>query len=163
MKLLNLNEIVAQIVGFFILFLTLRVFVWKKILKLLDERKERIASGFAEIENTKKEINVLKSEYEAKLNASEEAARLKIQESVEDAKNIIKEMKTKAHEQAESIIMNAKESVRQEVLKAKEELKEDIVDLVIKGCESVVEEKLTLETDKRLAEQFISRIDKIEL
>ncbi len=43
LKLLSTNEIVAQVLSFLILLFLLRKFAWKKILKILDERKEKIA------------------------------------------------------------------------------------------------------------------------
>ena len=44
LKLLSTSEIVAQILGFLLLFFLLRAFAWKRLLALLDERKARISS-----------------------------------------------------------------------------------------------------------------------
>ena len=52
LKLLTAKEIVAQIISFLLLMALLRVFAWKKLLNLLDERRARIASEFKKIEDT---------------------------------------------------------------------------------------------------------------
>jgi len=44
LKLLSANEIVAQIISFLLVFTLLRIFVWKHFLKILDDRRDRIAS-----------------------------------------------------------------------------------------------------------------------
>ena len=56
LKLLSTSEIIAQVVNFLLLLILMRVFFWKKVLKLLDERRDRISSQLEHIENTKKEI-----------------------------------------------------------------------------------------------------------
>jgi F0F1-type ATP synthase membrane subunit b/b' len=53
LKLLSGSEIVAQIISFLVLLFILRIFLWDKVLKVLDNRRERIASEFKQIEDTK--------------------------------------------------------------------------------------------------------------
>ena len=86
LKLLSTNEIVAQVLGFLLLLILLRLFVWKTILDLLDQRKERIASEFRKIDESKAEIEKLKAEYDAKLAVIEDSANRKIQEALAEAK-----------------------------------------------------------------------------
>jgi F0F1-type ATP synthase membrane subunit b/b' len=50
LKMLSGSEILAQILSFFILLFLLRIFAWKKILGLLDQRKEKISSQLSEID-----------------------------------------------------------------------------------------------------------------
>ena len=51
LKLLSANEIVAQILSFLLLLAILRIFAWKRLLKLLDDRRESIALEFRKIED----------------------------------------------------------------------------------------------------------------
>ncbi|MDD5681425.1 MAG: hypothetical protein PHI59_09330, partial [Candidatus Omnitrophica bacterium] len=74
LKMLSANEIVAQVIGFLILLILLRAFAWKKVLGLLDKRKERIASEFNKIEEAKADIEKIRLDYDAKLASIEQAA-----------------------------------------------------------------------------------------
>ena len=65
LKLLSTSEIVAQILGFLLLFFLLRAFAWKRLLALLDERKARISSEFQKIEETKAALERIKTDYES--------------------------------------------------------------------------------------------------
>ncbi|MDD5166796.1 MAG: F0F1 ATP synthase subunit B [Candidatus Omnitrophica bacterium] len=159
LKLLSTSAIVAQIVSFLILLFLLRIFFWKQVLKLLDERKERIASEFKRIEEAKAEIERIRSGYEEKLRSIEATARIEIQEAIEEGQNAAKEIKKSAKVEAESIVNEAKAEAIRELLKAKNELKGYIADLVLDATGRLLEEEMTGEKDKRLVEDFINRID----
>ncbi len=162
LKLLSTSEIVAQIVNFLLLLFLLRVFFWKKILKLLDERKESIAGEFKNIEDTKVEVEKLKSGYEEKFKTIEETSRMKIKEAVEEGKKIAQSIKDDALSQSQKIIDSAKADIKQEIAKARESLKEEIVNVSMRAVENIIEEKLTPDKDKKLVEKFLEDIDKIK-
>jgi F-type H+-transporting ATPase subunit b len=162
LKMLSANEVVAQIVSFLILLTLLRVFAWKKILKLLDDRKEKIASEFKGIDSAKADIAKLKSDYEAKLANIDAEAKNRIDEAIERGKKITEEVRKKANEAAQDIIDNGKKSIGYELAKAKEELKDTIIDLTIKTTESMIEEKMTAESDRALVKKFLEKLDKAE-
>ena len=161
LKLLSANEIVAQVIGFLILLTLLRIFAWKRILGLLDKRKERIALEFKKIEEAKEDIDKLRLEYDTKLASIEEAAKLKIHDALNEAKVILEDSRKKGHIQAQEIIDNARNSIKYELAKAKEDLKEEIIDLTLKATENLIQEKLTEEGDKRLVKDFLEGVDKL--
>ncbi len=159
LKLLSTNEIIAQVISFLLLLFLLRIFAWKKLLKLLDERKNRIASEFKTIEDAKLEISNLKADYESKLSDIEKTAKLKIEEAITSGRDITDEIRKKANEEAQEIINNAKKDIRYELDKAKDELKDKIIDLTMSATEIVIQEKLTGEGDKRIVKDFLDKVD----
>ena len=161
LELISANEVVAQVISFLILLFLLRVLAWKKILKLLDDRKEKIAGEFKKIEDTKAEVAGLRADFEAKLISIDEIAEKKIEEAVAEGRKITDEVRKEAQLNAQMIINDAKESIKYELSRAKEELKIKIVDLTIRATENVIQEKLTEEVDKKLVEQFLDKIDEI--
>jgi len=160
LKLLSANEIVAQLVNFLLLLFLLRIFVWKRVLGVLDERKARIAAEFKHIEDSKANLATLKSEYEAKTAAIEDMARKKIEEAAAQANQITQEIKKQAHIEAQGIIDEARETTKYELSKAKVELKGAIIDLAIGAAEHVIEEKFSSQGDRRLVEDFLEKLDK---
>ncbi len=159
LKLLSANEIVAQVFCFLLLLFILRVVLWKRFLKVLDDRKERIVSELRSIEAAKMAVEEMKSSYETKVSEIEEEARAKIQEAVNNGKRIADEIKQKAEKYGEKILENAKDNIRTELAKAKEELKDKIVDLTISVAEKVIQEKLSGIEEKRLVEDFLKGIE----
>lgn len=161
LKLLSKSEIVAQVINFLLLLLFLRIFFWKRILKLLDERRQRIASEFENIDKTKAEIGKLRVDYEAKLAAIEETAQKRIQEAVAQGRIISEEARKKAQITAQEIIDNARAGMKYELAKARVELRDEIIDLTVKATEDIIREKLTEVEDRRLINDFLEGIEKI--
>ena len=162
LKLLSASEIAAQIISFLLLLFILRIFAWKPLLKLLDERKTRIAEGFKKIEDTQAELSALKAKYEEELGSIEQKAREKIQEAIQQGQKASEEIKQKAKQEANRIIESAKEDIKFEISRAKEELKDQIVDLTIKATEQIIQEKLTEKQDRKLIYDFLKGVDEIE-
>jgi F-type H+-transporting ATPase subunit b len=160
LKLLSANEVIAQVINFLLLLILMRVFFWKKVLKLLDERRDRIASQLAHIEKTKKEVEGLKLDYEAQLNTIEDIKNLKIKEGVEEGRKESDEIKKEAQLNAQKIMDSAESDIKQEIAKAREELKDEIVDLTIKAVENIAGEKMSEKNDKKLIEDFLKGLDK---
>lgn len=161
LKLLSTNEIVAQAVSFLVLLFLLRAFAWKRLLGLLDERKEKIAGDFRRIEEAKQEAEALRLRYEAKWNEIEAEGKLKIQEVIAEGHRMADDIKKDAQVAAQEILEKAKADMRFEIVKAREALKDDVVDLVLKTTEYVIEEKLTPMDDKKIVEGFLDKLDKM--
>lgn len=162
LRLLSTSEIVAQGISFLLLLFLLRLFAWKKILGLLDARKENIAAEFKHIEETKEEVKQLKADYESRLSLSAEEARKKTQETLSEARKSAEQIKKKAYEEAQDIIDTAKQNIKCELAKAKEELKSEIIDLSLKAAQEVIQETLSEEQDTRIVRDFLDKIDEIK-
>lgn len=160
LKLLSAPEIIAQIISFLVLLFILRIFAWKRILALLDQRKEKIAHELASALAGRLEAERLKTDYEAKLAGIESAAGEKIKEAINEGRKIAEEIKKKAEAQAREIIEGANDDIKQELLKVREGLKSHIIDLTLAAAENVIERKLTAEDEKKLIEDFLEDIDK---
>ncbi len=158
-ELLSGSEIAAQIISFLILLLLLRAFVWKRFLDLLDKRKERIASELREIADSRAEIESLRLDYNDKLRHIEEAVRIKTHEAIIEGRKVADSMRRKAEEESEKVLASAKENIRIEVAKAKEELKNQIVELSVDVAGKILEEKLSGDDERRLAEEFVKGIE----
>lgn len=162
LKLLSANEIVAQVLSFLILLALLRVFVWKRVLGLLDKRKEKISLEFKNIEEARSQAERLKSDYLLKISSIEEEASRRMRQALDESKLILEEARRSANIQAQGIIENAQKSVQYELAKAKDELKAEIIDLTLKATENIIKEKLTADSDRRLVKEFLEEVDRLE-
>ena len=160
LKMLAANEVVAETVSFLILFFILRACAWKKILRLLDERKEKISSQLNKAQEDKEAIEKIKSEYQAKLKEIEDASKAKIQEAIFEGQRIIEDCKVQARREADRIIDEAKGQVEYEVAKVKEGLKSETIDLVLDATEHLLEEKMNDQEDRRIVRDFLDKLDK---
>ncbi|MDD5128412.1 MAG: F0F1 ATP synthase subunit B [Candidatus Omnitrophica bacterium] len=161
LKMLSASEIFAQVLSFFLLLFLLKIFVWKKILNLLDQRKDRIRSEFDKIENEKLEISKLKADYESKMLSIHEQAEVKIKEAIEEGRKLNAQMRKQAHEDAQDIINDARKQVKHEISQVQEKLKDRIVDIALDAARNVIQEKLTEDGDRKIVEDFIKEMEDV--
>ncbi|MFA4992677.1 MAG: F0F1 ATP synthase subunit B [Candidatus Omnitrophota bacterium] len=159
LKMLSASEIFAQVLSFFLLLFLLRIFAWKKILGLLDQRKEKIRSEFEKIEDAKLEISRLKSDYESKMALIREQAEIKIKEAVEEGRKISAQMHKQANEDAQDIINDARKQVKYEISQVQDKIKDKIVDIALDAARNLIQEKLTEEGDRKIVENFIKEME----
>lgn len=160
LKLLSANELVAQIITFLILLFLMKRFAWKPFLKTLDDRKERIASELKTIDEAKAAADRMKRDYETRIFSIEAEARLRINAAIEGGRKAAEEIRVGAREEGEAILAKAKESIKAETAKAEEMLKDKIVNITVDIAAKVIQEKLTVEDDKRIVETFIKQMEK---
>ena len=139
----------------------MRALVWKRFLKILDDRKDRLASEFKTIEDSKAEVARLKSDYETNLENIDRIAKARIEEAVSEGNRIAEEIRENANTEALQIIERTDEAIKAEVSRAKEDLRDEIVDIALSAAGKVIEEKLTEAQDKKIVEDFLNRVDKM--
>jgi len=161
LNMLSASEIFAQVLSFFLLLFLLKLFAWKKILNLLDQRKEKIRSEFEKIENSKLEISKLKADYESKMLSIHEQAEVKIREAIEEGRKLNAQMRKQAHEDAQDIINDARKQVKHEISQVQEKLKDRIVDIALDAARNVIQEKLTEDGDRKIVEDFIKEMEDV--
>ena len=161
LNMLSASEIFAQVLSFFLLLFLLKLFAWKKILNLLDQRKEKIRSEFEKIENSKLEISKLKADYESKMLFIHEQAEVKIREAIEEGRKLNAQMRKQAHENAQDIINDARKQVKHEISQVQEKLKDRIVDIALDAARNVIQEKLTEDGDRKIVEDFIKEMEDV--
>ncbi|MBI3333304.1 MAG: F0F1 ATP synthase subunit B [Candidatus Omnitrophica bacterium] len=156
-----LAQFVVNILAFLLLLAILKRFAWGSLLRMIDERKERIAAEFRGIDEAKGELEKLKGEYRERLERIEEEARVKIQQAIQEGRRIGMEIEEDARVHARATLEKTKEAVTLEVAKARVELKEQVVDLAIQVTHKVLQQNLDEETDRRMIEAFIQEINKV--
>ncbi|OGX04794.1 MAG: ATP synthase F0 subunit B [Omnitrophica bacterium RIFCSPLOWO2_12_FULL_50_11] len=159
---ISIPEILTQAVAFTLLVLLLKKFAWGPLLQLLDDRREKIARGLEEIENTKREVENLKADYERRETHIQEEARAKIQAAVDEGKRIAREIQDRARTEARAVLEKAKEDIHLETEKAKAQLRDEIADLTLAATERLINEKMDDKKDKALVLDFISDLEKLK-
>ena len=157
-----LAQFVVNILAFLLLLAILKKFAWGSLLKLIDDRRHKIASEFEAIEQAKLEIEKLKVDYQERVAKIEEEARGKIQQAVDEGRRVGAEVEEGARAHAREILEKSKEAIALEVAKARVELKDQVVDLAIQATHKILQQHLDEETDRRMIEAFIKEINAVD-
>lgn len=152
--------LITHSIGFLITLWILKKFAWGPILDLIDERRNKIAGEFENIENEKSKAADLTAQYEAQLKGIDEERRLKMVDAVNEGKRIAEEIKAAAHEETKKASVRASEELDREVAKAKVQLKDDMVSITIAAAEKIIRERLDDAKHHELIGTFIEDLKK---
>lgn len=147
--------LIAQGVNFLILLFILKRFLYKPILKVLEDRKEKIAQSLKNADEIEAKLEKTTLEREERLKKASKEAENILEEATKTADRIISE----AHQKAEADIVKMMEkntnALKQERLKMQQEIKEGLADLVSLGIAKVAGKVLTGRDQKELVEKSI--------
>lgn len=155
-------DIITNILGFLLLFFGLKRFAWGPILGLLDARREKIGKDFAAAEEAKQRAEAIRTDYESKLREIDAMSRKKIEEAMREAGQLAAEMKEKARDESNAILAKTQGEIERERAKARVALRDDMVQMVLKGVEKVLHERLTPGKQEELVSRFIDELEGIK-
>jgi len=152
------SHLVAQIISFSIVCAVLYRWAYKPVLKMLQERRRQIAIGLANTETINAELartEALRQEVILKANA--EANRI-IEEAHAAAARVQERETQKAMAAAEQIMVRSRETAAQDYARMLTELKREVGHLVVRTTASVAGRILTIEDQRRLAEETVKEL-----
>jgi F-type H+-transporting ATPase subunit b len=148
----------AQIISFCIVCAVLYKFAYRRILVMLDERRQQIATGLENAEKIKAELDTTKAQrQEVMAQAYAESAKF-IEEARAAASKVLERETQKAIAAAEQITVKAREAAAQDHDRMLAELKREIGRWVVQGATAVTGKILTPEDQRRLAEEAAQQV-----
>jgi F-type H+-transporting ATPase subunit b len=152
---MNLNAtLFAQLVVFLVLAFVTMKFVWPPVMKVLDERREKIASGLAAADRGKQELINIQKQVEADRAAVRDEGQKRIADAEKRAAMIIEDAKKTAAEEAARIVASAKADAEQQVTRAREELRGQVAALAVKGAEQILKREVNAAAHADLLSQL---------
>jgi len=149
----DLPHFISQCICFAIVAFVLQRYAYKPILAVLEERKKRIKESLDNAEKIKQELaNTQAKTHEMMVQAGQETARM-IEEARAAAAKVQEHETQKAIAAAQSIVEKARQATQAEHERMLGELRREVGRLVVATTAKVTGKVLTLEDQKRLAEE----------
>ncbi len=152
---INLPLLVVFIINFIILFALLRLFLYKPVLKMLDERARRTKEAMEMAEATKKAFEEAKFEVQKQIEKGQQEAQAIIERAIQTGERLKEESRQEAERQAQAIIDKAREEIAEEREKLIEDLRREFVEISILAAEKVIKETLDKERHRRIIEETL--------
>ena len=153
---LNLPQLIAQIANFFVLLVILRLTLYKPILKMLDERKQKIAEGLNAAEIARAEAAAAQANIQDQLVI----ARKDGQEIVAGAQAIATRIQAEAREQSyrdrEVALERARSEIQLERDRAIAELRGEFADITVSAAEKVINQSLDRQSHQRIIDEALA-------
>ncbi|MBP3380471.1 MAG: F0F1 ATP synthase subunit B [Ruminococcus sp.] len=153
----NFWSIFWAVLNVLILFAALRIFLFKPINKMLDDRRQAVQKDYDDAETARKEAEELKQQYADSISEAKEEAGNIIRKAHEDAEAERAAIINLSHSEAEQIISSANTSIENERKRVIQEAHFEIADLAIEAASKIVGENLDDEKNRRIVDEFLSR------
>jgi F-type H+-transporting ATPase subunit b len=149
----DLGLIVWMTVSFLLLLVLLRVFAWKPVLKMLNDREEKINVALDEANLAREQMKQLTADNKRLLLEAKDERDSILNEARKVSQKMYDDAKTKAQEESQRIISSAKEGINIEKQKAITEIRNMIAEISLEIAEKVIENELS---DKQRHQKYIN-------
>jgi F-type H+-transporting ATPase subunit b len=152
----NVPVLIAQLINFTALLILLKLFVYKPVLKMLDERRARIQEGLSAAERGQEQAQQAEQEAQAQIaNARREGQEI-VQQAQQVAQRLQEEGRAQAQQQGDAMLERARNEIAMERDNAIAELRREFADLTIAAAEKIIGQSLDRQAHQRLIEQALA-------
>jgi F-type H+-transporting ATPase subunit b len=153
---INLPVLLGQLLSFTLLLIVLRLLVYKPVLKLLDERRERIQEGLNAADRGREQGEQAAREAQAQIESARREGQQIIANAQQVAQRIQEEGRQQALQQQDAMLERARSEIQLERDSAISELRREFADLTISAAEKVIGQSLDRSAHQRLIDRAIA-------
>lgn len=146
------------LLNFLALFFVLKKFLFKPVLKMIQDRQQEIDDMYLDAGNAKSEAQALEAEYKEKLAVASQTGERIVKEAVARGQSREEEIVRKANEEASAILDKAAADIAMEKKKAVNDAKDEISELAVAIAEKVVGRELNQADQAKLVDSFINEL-----
>lgn len=159
---INLQLLVAQIINFLLLLGLLYLFAYKPILRMFDERANRIKESMDMTESVKKQAENAEEEAKKRIEEASQEGQEVIARAIKTGEEIRQKAEQDAKPEAEALVARARQEIQQERDEAITELRKEFTDLTISAAEKVIEQELDKEAHRKLIDKILDESETLK-
>ena len=156
----TLRDIIIQLCATLLLFIIVRVFVWKRITAILETRQAAIDKELTEAKEANRKARLLVSENQDNLDSAQAEIKAKLEKAEMEANIRRDEIIAEAKAEAARRLDNVEAEIQSEVSKKNEEIHQQIVDIAMMAAEKIVEREIDHDKYIELVNQIIEGANK---
>lgn len=158
---IDVNRLLQQIVNFAILLLLLQMFLYKPVLRLLEERKERIRKGLEDAEKAKQALAGAQADYDRRMEEARKEAQAIIAQATQSADRAREQILAEARLEAQKVVDKAREEIEYERKRVLAELRQEVASLAVLAAGKVIHRELDESAHRKLIEDFLAESGKL--
>ena len=143
------------------LFLVLKKFLFKPVLKMIEDRQQEIDGMYLEADQARGEAQAMQQEYQQKLLEAQTTGDRIVREAVARGQAREEEILRQANMEAVAIKERASADIAQEKKKAINEAKDEISGMAMAIAEKVVGRELNAADQSKLVDSFIEELGSV--
>ena len=151
--------LLLQIVGFAILFLLLRRYLFGPLLEVIRQREREVEEGLKASKRAKEELARVDEEKARVLTEAREQGREQVRRAVKEGEEARERLLSDAREETKGLRQRAREAVELEREEAMIQLRREVVDLALLAASQAVVGRLDEKQQRAVVDDFISSLE----
>jgi len=152
---INLPTLLAQIINFLLLFGLLYLVAYKPIMRIFDERSNKIKESMEQTEVIKEQATRAEEEFKKRLEAAGKEGQELISRAMRTGEEARQKVQQEARQEAEAIIQKTRFEIQRERDEIIDELRKEFADLTIEAAGKVIERSLDKKAHRELIEKVL--------
>jgi F-type H+-transporting ATPase subunit b len=160
MGALGLNPVALlwQLVGFGLLIFLLYRLLYRPVLRMLDERADRVRKGMEDAAKAREMAERAQEEFEKQIVEARKEGQEIVSQAGQMGEKVRQDILAQARQEAEQLIEKERARMAQERDQAIAELRAEVADLSIKVAERIIGASLDEEAQRKLVKEYLSEI-----
>ena len=151
------EDVIISLINIAVLFILLRLILWKHVIRFLNERKSRVQSEMDNAEKRRLEAEALHSDYDKKIGDLEARGRDMINESRQKANEESEKILRDTQNKAKDMISDAESRIAAEKEQSLEEAQQDISRLATEMAARILEREVSPEDTEHVVDEFFRK------
>ena len=151
---IHLEDVIISIINIIILFILMRIILWKTVIRYLSERSERISKQFDDAEGKERQADALLSLYDEKVDKLKERDREMLLAGKERASREAALILSKAQEDAAMMVRDAESRIAMEKNQALAEAHEEVTRLATDMASRILRREVSMPDNEGVVEEF---------
>ncbi len=154
---INLTGLIAQLIGFAILLAVMRMIAYKPVLRMMDQRSERIREGLEAADKMKEQAAQADVTVQKRLDEARQEGQALIGQAQQIANRIQEDARQQAQAEGESLLVRARNEIALERDEAIAQIRREFADITIAAAEKVINQSLDKKAHERLIDEVLAQ------
>lgn len=151
----NLPSLLSQLVSFALLMAILYLVAYKPILRIFDERSDRIRESIEQTEQIRRQAETAEEEFKKQIAAASKQGQEVIDRAARTAEEIRQKARQEAKDEVEVLLARAQTEIRRYRDEVVDELRNEFAGITILAAGKVIDQSLDKEGHLRLIDRVL--------
>ena len=149
-------NIIWTFINILILYLLLRMFLFKPINKIMDKRAKKIQDDLDNAKKSKEEAEQMRADYNETLATASDKARQIVEEAVGQAESERSEIMARAEKENLQLYQSTQKSIENERKRSVQEAQSQIADLAIAAASKIIAKNVDDSSNRQIVDEFLA-------
>ena len=151
-------QIGIHVFNVIVMFIVLRLLVYKPILKFMKKRENAFADKVDSLDERDKQLIQQKEQYERMMSEAHNEAAAIVTRSNEMAREHARDIADDAKDHGRGLVLRAKHEIEAEKIQVRQDMKTEIAEMGIQIAEKVLAREISLEDNRKIIDEFFERV-----